>query len=271
MDFDWQIYWTDAGQYFNYDIQGNRYDVGYGLQAPQPNADGATVFVYAYSLPLYLYAVDIFLAVAGSLDPNFIANYTNVLRQAAALLRSKHDKILQDGLTPLFPYDWTQDTPPELNPAQPGYRADGGILVIEYGAVEKFSGYSSIGANFRLDRGALVIADYYFALRKLQLRVLKRMKDVYVAVGLSRVWEVINKLNALVGDPPMPRPSFVDWSLRECVRAVDLDPPGTEYYHYLRNLARFIITARSHDTPYPVNPPWPSISIRALLTNFNDT
>jgi hypothetical protein len=272
MNFDWQVYWTDAGQYFVQDVQGHTIDVGYKLQAPQPNPDGVTVFVYTYSLPLYLYAVAIFLAVAGALDPNFIANYGDtVLRLAAALLRSKYEKITQDGLKSLSPYDWTEDPEGAPTLGAPGWRRDGEADVIEYGAVEKFSGYSSIGGNYRLDpKPSHTVEEISAIFKKLQLRVLKRTKDVYVGVGLSRVWGVINKLNALVGDALLPYPNFANWSLRECVRVMKLDSPGITYYDSLRNLAQFIITTQRHDTPYPVDPPWPSISIRALLTNFND-
>jgi hypothetical protein len=69
-DFDWQTYWTDAGICMSGNWQepnsdsgvANEFfvppspgtDVGYGLQAPVTNEDGATVFTYVYSLPAYL-------------------------------------------------------------------------------------------------------------------------------------------------------------------------------------------------------------------------
>ena len=99
MNFDWQVYWTDQGLYRLSCISNNQtveHDVGYGLQAPDANPDGVTVFVYTGTLPLYMFTIAIFLAVAGSLDPSFIANYGDtVLRPAATVLRSKYEKIVQ--------------------------------------------------------------------------------------------------------------------------------------------------------------------------------
>jgi hypothetical protein len=71
--------------------------------------------------------------------------------------------------------------------------------MIEYGAVEKFSGYSSVGDNYQISLVGLNSyadpATYY----KFQIRLLKRMKDVYVGVGLRNTWQVVDNLNALVG------------------------------------------------------------------------
>jgi len=88
LDYDWQVYWTDAGVYFQMiwgegGDDGNSaspVDVGYGLQPPTKDPDGTpvgpgtTVFAYGFSLPTYLFAVSIFLATGLALDPQFTNN-----------------------------------------------------------------------------------------------------------------------------------------------------------------------------------------------------
>lgn len=88
------------------------------------------------------------------------------------------------------------------------------MAVIEYGAVERFSGYSSIGDDYSIPLSKTGETDpvTFF---KFQLRQLKRTKDVYIGVGLRSVRQVINTLHALVGDSPLAGPEFGDWSLRE--------------------------------------------------------
>ena len=49
------------------------------------NADGVTVFDYRYSLPVYLDAVSIFLAVLGGLDPHFPGDQTAELQGVAGV------------------------------------------------------------------------------------------------------------------------------------------------------------------------------------------
>lgn len=288
------IYWTDVGEYESvcyYLVVGGGWnaasaDVGYGeLDAPQ-NAD-CTVFIPVNSLPLYLYGVCIFLAVGAALDPNFAINYADVLRSSAAMLQSKHDQIMQNGFTTLSPPNWTtggiglQQTacptpvsgaPP---PRPPGLRlvyAPGSApppvtgALIEYGAVEKFSGFSSIGDSYQINfsNSAAIFDPAIF--NKLQIRLMKRAKDVYVAVGLRSFWTVINKLKSLVGDPLLPGPNFADWSLRQVLPLAQL--PGTAAGQSVRALGNFLIDTQPLDTPY--SPGASSFSIRNLLTNFSD-
>ncbi len=163
-----QIYWTDVDLYPT-NPYGNPYPFGptypsgpaYGEQAPVAGSDDL-VFSYTYILPAYLDALFIFLSVAASLDQNFVADYANqVIRPAAALLQTRHDTILNQGITQLLPpfWDgsilWTWMTEIEMSKGV-GAPAPGVMLVlapdlfgpasasIEYGAVEVFSGYSAM-------------------------------------------------------------------------------------------------------------------------------
>jgi len=302
MDFDWQIYWTDAGTFesvCHYPLVGGGYnetpsDVGYKEQAPSPNPDG-TVFVYTYSLPLYLFATSILLAVAGSLDANFTTDYADVLGGAATLLKSKHDQIVQNGITLLTPPSWAEaglvgvSCPPPVEGAPPPssgvtivYSGSGTLpppavaATIEYGSVEKFSGASSVGSSYQIDFGGNINFDNPVPFNKLQLRVLKRAKDVYNLVGLRRVWQVINQLNGLVGQPAIPSATITwqdgsivdltDWSFRQIFGLAKLAPTANGYS--LRALGAFIIGTQPFDTPY--SPGATSFSFINLLTNFSD-
>ncbi|MBV8212675.1 MAG: hypothetical protein JOZ08_05555 [Verrucomicrobia bacterium] len=282
----WPIYWTDAGQYFShcdyFDPKGyTTGDVGYGSQNPPLNSDGLTVFYYSYSLALYVYSISIFLAVAGSLDPNFAINYADVIRNSVALLKSKHDLIFQTGLTQLAPANWTSAGLVNIScprsPVDPFPAPTPGITLlynpeftgipigalIEYGAVEKYSGYSSIGDQYQINlnaSGGTDPATYY----KFQVRLLKRTKDVYSAVGLQNVWQMIDNLNKIAGDPPLQGPSFGDWSLRDVFGLVNQGQTAGGYS--LRALGAFIIGTQPLDTPYSVGAT--SFTLRTLLTNF---
>jgi len=99
-----------------------------------------------------------------------------------------------------------------------------------YGAVNLFSGYSSIGSYpllnvprgfFSFDENGKLLGrnlETDFTVRpvsKYLVRTLARSKAVYREIGLSEVRNTINHLRSLVGDPLLDGPSFGDWSLRE--------------------------------------------------------
>ena len=239
-----------------------------------------TVFYYTYSLPLYLYAVSIFLVVAGSLDPKFVTNYADIIRSAAALLKSRHDQIFQTGLTQLTPGNWAATQLVNIachgwEPPAPGVTLVNGILdggasivpvaaMIEYGAVEKFSGYSSVGNNYQINLVGIGSYADPSTFYKFQIRLLKRTKDVYIGVGLGNVRQVVNNLNALVGDPPLSGQNFGDWSFRELLGLSNLAPTSSGYS--LRALSEFIIGTQPLDTPYTSGAA--TFSFQTLLTDF---
>jgi hypothetical protein len=261
--FSDQIYWTDAGVYTT-PIRGTSIDAGYGEQAPFGSGQDL-VFSYTYILPAYLDALFIFLTVAGSLDQNFVTDYTTVIEPAATLLKTRHDTILNpranvggafqaldvpeplSGIVPLLPYTlnvnangntfrepwhWDGQTISNLLSAvqqqgafgPPGVTSLSGFhsgVNIEYGAVDVFSGYSSM-ADYNL-----IFSDDFPAnstdpapFNKFSIRVLRRAKNVYTAVGLGKVWTIVNDINRLIGDPLMPRPNFGDWSFRAITGSV---------------------------------------------------
>lgn len=97
------------------------------------------------------------------------------------------------------------------------------------------------------------------ASNKFQIRLEKKAKDVYVAVGLRDVWELINRLKAIVGDAPLARPNFADWSFRNIIGMAQI-PPRQDGSVHLSDVARFLTNTVPLDTA-----PSPVTSFRALL------
>ena len=98
-----------------------------------------------------------------------------------------------------------------------------GGVNIEYGAVELFSGCSSMGL-YKITTEEIKAMDGDAVFNKFQLRLLKRAKEVYIGVGLLNVWKIINDLKRIVGDAPLPRPNFADWSVRNILSTARIAP-----------------------------------------------
>lgn len=293
-----QVWWTDTGLY-----QGTCYhtlvgggiapttnDVGYGPQPAPPDQNGATVFCYTTALPAYLLALSTFLAAGSCFDSNFTVNQITTLREHGDRLHKLHDKI-KSGIKQLKPPNWpttgltltacpspVEGAPP---PSPAGIRLKYSsdrvtAAMIEYGAVEKYSGYSSIGDTFTINVSSAADEFDPAPFSKLQLRLWKRTKDVYNGVGLSAVWQAVNRLRTLAGDAPLPSPTFAwedglmtnftDWSLRQIAGLSRLARSTNGYS--LRAFASFIVGTQPFDTPYA--PGATSFSFRNLLTEFSD-
>jgi len=274
--YDWQIFWTDLGQHYQLrrthpDPGGLlAVDAGYGPQTPPQTA--GQVFSYRYVLPDCLRMTAIFIAVAGTVDPNWVANYkTSVLTPVANFLKTIHDTIL-GGITQLSPGYWDGQTvsdaltPPYSFPGgapfwsgvsqipplppQPPFAPTGAN--IEFGAVEKYSGYSSMG-NYQISFQDIPITSTDPSpFNKFQIRLLKRAIDVYQGVGLLHVWNVINSLNALVGASPMSRPSYAGWSFRKILEVSKFAANPTTKKFSLYGLAKFIRYTLPLDTKQDV-------------------
>ena len=303
--YDWQVYWTDSGTYYTTNWQpwtlprgpyfiAGWIDVGYGLQAPSKPADG-NAFTYVVSLPAYLYAVAIFIAVGLALDPQFTSNpsWRPALQQIATFLQSTHQTI-QEGITFLSPSRWTTANITGLSYiGSPGPPPAGGTIspivgirqlwtglmpdyaiahnlgaIIEYGAVEKYSGFSAVepnyivslsGISFPSPLGPIPGNDDPGPFNKLQLRVLKKAKDVYIGTGLLDTWNVINQVRQLVGEEPLPRPNYADWSFRRDILPTTQVAASNGTWR-LKSVAQFIETTVPLDTPNTANR-----SFRALL------
>jgi hypothetical protein len=287
--FNDQIFWTDAGllMWVTFAPRGpglggipDRFplDLGYGEQAPTAQSTGE-VFNYFYILPAYVEALFIFIAVAAALFPSdFAQRFADVLKPAADLLQARHDRIMS-GITQLFPGQLNRQmlidalnalaeaasgipvgtfqsgvTPFLVPPSVPGVSLSlnlmGGVN-IEYGAVERFSGFSSIGL-YKMTIDEINAMDGDAAFNKFRLRLLKRAKDVYIGVGLRSVWNIINDLKGIVGDAPLPRPNFADWSVRNILSTARIPAREDGSFHLL-DLVHFIQRTVPQDTTTPTS------------------
>jgi hypothetical protein len=259
---DWQSLWPPSPPWL---FAGTW---GYGEQAPAANSDG-TVSNYTYILPAYMEAVFIFLSVGACIDPNFVQNWSNsVLRPAAALLKAKHDAILA-GIVQLSPGNWNGQTlsqhliilydgqAPRLGFPIPGVsplldtasfpEVNVTGTNIEYGAVERFSGASSVALHQLVPPLSANSTDWG-PYGKFRIRLARRFKLVYNAAGLSTVWNAIDNLNAITGDPPLSGPSPGVWSFRRDILGAANVPPQNGNISLLA-VARFIRYTVPVDTP----------------------
>jgi hypothetical protein len=273
-------------------------DAGYGQQTP-PEVGENLVFSYLYVLPDFLRTLAIFIAVAGSDDPKWVSDYgPQVLQPVAGFLKNNVHDTIASGITQLSPGSWDGQSlwkavgiPPLAGPSTPsGKWPWQGVSAIpavpqsinvfnldiippiptaiganlEFGAVEKFSGYSSIG-NYQIFFGDTPDNSTDPApFNKFQIRLLKRAHDVYIGVGLLQVWNVINTLNALVGAPPAPRHPFAGWSFRQLLQLSGLQPDPATNKFSLYSLAGFINRTPPLDTDQAA----PNTSFQELLNHF---
>jgi hypothetical protein len=307
INYDWWLWWSDEKLYENscYFVAGpdqvsGSYDAGYGPQTV-PNKDG-TVFAYSHSLAAYLSAVAYLLAVGGALKPQFPTLYSERLKEIANDLSTKHDTAMS-GIVSLLPANWTDPgSGLWINACQgrnPASRTNAGIrliyatpidlskslpnvvgAIIEYGAVERFSGCSSIGDAYQISTTSAL--DNYGQdpkiFNKLRLRCFRRIRDVYSATGLRTAWQVVKQLNQLAGGAPPAQPTFIwpdesrsellRWSFRQVLGLAKL--PATAKGYSLRALASLIIQTQPFDTPYTNAPAGTEISFKQLLQNLSD-
>lgn len=302
-----QVYWNDAGDHVVPVMRGLAVvpvECGYGSLLPPSRGDG-TVFSYTYVLPAFAFTVFNFVAVGMIYEQQtFVADHADRIRGAAELLKKVHDQVVSEivSLWPTYtnPRDeanaypvtgqslldalmrlWSgagwnagvtfgiAPVPPDAletpNPAPPG-------VSVEYGAIEPFSGCSSIG-NFEPRFAGFghegPVADPHSADRalskKLSLRSSARIRDVYRDTGMGSVWQMINALNRVVGDPVLPPHEYAIWSMIDIGRRVydvapsQIVPPGP---YRLSEIARFVFETAPVDVPLRTG----GISLRELLT-----
>jgi hypothetical protein len=253
--------------------------VGYGKQAPKSFDSNGNVFSHTYILPAFLYAISVFLSVGAVIDPKFKETWRDsAIRPTACFLQSVHDYITTN-LTYLTPGPWSGQTlaswtaasfgesyqigfgtsptaKPGVFPAltrseffgSGGWQVGG--ITIEYGTIDKFSGYSSVGLYTLTPPFSLQSSDPA-PYSKFMIRLQKRFKDVYIGIGLPAVRNMVNSLKTLAGDPPLPWPNPGDWSMRE-VAAMAAGLPGVPVNSARVSLvavARFLENTLPADTP----------------------
>lgn len=144
-----------------------------------------------------------------------------------------------------------------------------------YGAVEIFSGYAAIGAYPQIDipRGwehfpPKETDDFTMrVVSKYLLRCMARAKDVHHGIGLAAVWQTINDLKHLVGEPPISPACFSDYSIRDAYRMMgypnnpDLVPPNRLNWMTAKSLNAYL----ENTSPFALQG---TISLRRLFAGI---
>lgn len=285
------ITWPD-GPYYWY----LPFDSGYGVVAPPIDPSGV-VFYYIYVLPSFLYVESIFLNVGSQLLPDFATGYAVPIGRDADFLQRVHDKIV-GGIRLMVPPAW--DVPDLFLSTWTGW---GSLprgteqkidrtsiaslsvflgLVINYGAVEYFSGASK-AARYQLllsdvsQFGAVplevssappeitALASNPAIYRKFQIRVVKQSKDLYQLLGLADVWKMIHRLRTFGSLAETIPPSYADWSFRDlCTTAGDSVLTSSGDFSFSQ-LFDFLLTTPPNDLPERGLIPY---TFRSLLDDF---
>lgn len=204
---------------------------GRGEPPPPPPVD---VFYDTYILQQYLRAIAIYLLVLRAFFPleQILQNHGGNIRRHADLLKEVHDTAKAGIVYMAVPFDfppdgdaipwgggsiynsvpsWTLGLPPAA------YYDDSIKYYQPFGAAYMFAGVSAFDKfppypdGRYLDASTLVpmAAKIAFASRA-------RWKDVYLAIGLAGVWDIINQLLQFLGEAQLPgRDPGRWWSLRE--------------------------------------------------------
>lgn len=227
-----QVYYDDRGEHM-YSVPTQPFDggyftedVGYGVRQPTPDANG-DVFTYLYVLPSWIYAEGIFLTVAAALDDKFAEHYKTALLNDAKFLQTIHDNIAK-AIQPLSPEPWNV---PDLvnrgagNGVSPVLEGpySGNVVGkrIDYGAFELYTGVSRMATYELMYKDVTFhagpinkLVDNPAVYQKFQIRLLSKQKQVYAAIGLRSVTNLILRLQSIV-DPWTAAPTYGDWSFKE--------------------------------------------------------
>jgi hypothetical protein len=228
-DDKWQAVWADLPYYS---------DFWSGKLAPQPGGDGL-VLNYTYTLSQFLRAIYIFLTAVRALAPASIIEYQDVLNRCLARLESVHQTIISGIVGTRMP---TADAIFNVSPIDPETGGwveeypwrDFGPRVFppwSYGAVEICSGASDVSSYMEYNPSS-AIPDFYampipgqwvnFS-NLIQLRIIRKQKDLYRQLGLPVAWSAINQLRQLTGQPLLTD-AYDAWSVGEVISILGLPP-----------------------------------------------
>jgi hypothetical protein len=222
-----------------------------GSLAPPVPSDGL-VFNYTYTLPQFLRAIYIFLAVVNALAPSSLSAYAPALSQAAERLLSVHDTIVTGIVPTLEPSIWdVGGVEYPYGPAQQyvsSWYTKNQELPWPYGAVELYSGANNVdsylarvnpllpNSNCLLDLMFYALADRqhpnYIPMEQfvslLELRIAIARKHLYQQVGGLTLRQTINRLRQITGQPLLGGDSYDICRPAEAgtILGIDLSPRG---------------------------------------------
>jgi hypothetical protein len=208
-----------------------------GRLAPQADTDGL-VFNYTYTLPQFLRSIYFLLTTIAALEPNSLHLYANVLTRCLTRLQSVHQTIVSSGIIaaripsmdevgvidgdfiPPFTTNWI------LNDGTPN------PTYFPYGAVDRYSGANNMGSYIGdhfpywgadLTTWWAPTAENFLTL--LSFWTVGKMKSLYVELGMPAVWQAINQLLQLTGQPLQSTPPYSAWSFAEVTSLLGLRLP----------------------------------------------
>jgi hypothetical protein len=214
-DAKWNSVFLDE-VYYGQDPDPFTGDLWSGEIVPSQSGNG-TVFSDRYILPLYLQTLSWFMLVAGAYDPNYKITFAGPLRRFTDRLQNVYD-ISRRGITfiriPTFKeiFGTSSDEYDSVDGVTLRGRWGGLIdpqgTLHEYGMVHTYSGTSSISFYPQLPvpssgpPAPIEWLDRFNVPFNLALR--RNWKEVYNAVGLRDVREIIKTLRSFTGEPPLP-------------------------------------------------------------------
>jgi hypothetical protein len=257
-----------------------------GRMAPQAQGDGL-VFNYTYTLPQALRSIYILLAAIGALAPKSLPYYADVLTRCLNRLESVHQTIVTSGIVgmrqPNIYEVGTFDTTDAMSFTS-NWLIETDVLhpvYYPYGAVEIYSGANNLRSyagdyfpywEVDLTTWWSVNANNFLTL--LNFRVVRQMKALYVQIGMPAVWNVMNQLRKIVGQPQSADIIYSAWpfSLVESLLGLSLPPPSRKFPVYfptpwteppgLENALRTFLLYTPPYEAYP-NMPTPPVALPA--------
>lgn len=267
-----------------------------GNLSPVAESSGL-VFNYTYTLPQFLRAISYFVATVQALDSASMGQYAAVFNKCISRLQSIHDTVVGSGIVGTRipsgpgtdPIIWMKDWEvPDTGSGQ--------SVQYPYGAVEIYSAANNIISygNY-LDwfdpepeapsRYPSPFTGNFFEL--IHLRVIRKMKELYVPIGMPAVRGAIQTIQKLAGQPVADQMPYESWSFDEVISLLHLtlspaapgggiqspweEPPGLE-----EALAEFLRYTPPWGPPLETGepmkpPPLPSGSLCTYLTGVSLT
>jgi hypothetical protein len=230
-DDKWQVVQADS-PYYSDDWSGT-------LAAPADSSGLA--FNYIYTLPQFLRAIYILLTTVAALDPSSLSEYADTLTIALARLTTVHDTVVSSGIVgtkmpgiqdigqiQVFNETSSYDAVfngPNWHDAVLGDYPFGAVEV--YSAANNVTSYRSLFNYHGVDLMTLTTTQANNFLKLVQLNIARQKKALYVGIGFPLVWQAINQLQSVLGQPSSIDPALLSsWSPTEAQSILGLTLPS---------------------------------------------
>lgn len=230
-DDKWQVVQADSPYYS---------DEWSGTLAARAGNDGLA-FNYIYTLPQFLRAIYILLTTVGALDPSSLSEYADTLTIALGRLTTVHETIVSSGIVGTkMPGIQDIGQIQVFNVSSSNYDAvfsgpnwsDAEFGDYPFGAVEVYSGANNVSSyrslfNYHgVDLRTLTTTQANNFLKLVQLNIARQKKALYVGIGFPLVWQAMNQLRSVLGQPLSIDPLYSSWSPTEAQSSLGLTLPS---------------------------------------------